>query len=267
MASPDPTPPRLHATVRGAAGPRVVLVHGFTQTEVSWRPVVERLDADHEVVCVDAPAHGGSGAIHTDLAEGAGLLAALPEAGGRGGAVWVGYSMGARLVLRLALGAPPDDRPRGIVLLGGTAGIDDPSERAARRRADEDLARSIEADGVDAFLERWVAQPLFGPRALEPDDLAARRANRAEDLAASLRLAGTGTMDPPWWDDLGGVRCPALVCWGAHDAKFAALGLRLAAGLGGETAVAAIPGAHHAAHLDDPEAFAALVATFVAALA
>lgn len=267
MTEPDPTPRRLHATVRGAAGPRVVLVHGFTQTGGSWRPVAERLEADHEVVCIDAPAHGGSGPIHADLAEGARLLAALPEAGGPGGAVWVGYSMGARLVLRLALDASPAQPPRGIVLIGGTAGIDDPDERAARRAADEALAASIEADGVDAFLERWVGQNLFGPRPLAPDDLAARRANRAEDLAASLRLAGTGTMEPPWWDELERVRCPALVVWGALDAKFAALGERLAAGIGPTATVAAIPGAHHAAHLDDPEAVAGLIARFTADLA
>jgi 2-succinyl-6-hydroxy-2,4-cyclohexadiene-1-carboxylate synthase len=264
MTETEPARRRLHATVRGAAGPRVVLVHGFTQTGVSWRPVADRLAADHEVVCVDAPAHGGSGAIHADLAEGARLLAALAEAGDPGTAVWVGYSMGARLVLRLALDADP--APRGIVLLGATAGIDDAAERAERAAADDALASTLEADGVDAFLDRWVAQPLFGPRPLAADDLAARRANRAEDLAASLRLAGTGTMDPPWWDELDRVRCPALVVWGALDDKFAALGERLAAGIGARASVAAIPGAHHAAHLDDPDAFSDLVATFVAAL-
>ena len=69
----------LHRVERGD-GPRVVLVHGFTQTLASWRPVADDLAADHRVVLVDAPGHGASAAVRADLATTAGLLA---EAGGR----------------------------------------------------------------------------------------------------------------------------------------------------------------------------------------
>ena len=69
----------LHRVERGD-GPRVVLVHGFTQTLASWRPVADDLAADHRVVLVDAPGHGASAAVRADLPTAAGLLA---EAGGR----------------------------------------------------------------------------------------------------------------------------------------------------------------------------------------
>jgi 2-succinyl-6-hydroxy-2,4-cyclohexadiene-1-carboxylate synthase len=241
----------LHVEMTGRGGPTVVLVHGFTQTAVSWRPVVERLAADHRVVCVDAPGHGGSAAVRADLVQGAAMLARVAP-----GAVHVGYSMGARLVLQLAVDHP--EVAAGVVLIGGTAGIDDDDERAARRAADEASARALEADGTRAFIDRWVAQPLFGPRRPAADDLAARYRQDPEALASSLRLAGTATMDPPRWSRLAEVTAPALVAWGEHDAKFAALGARLVAGLGAEALE--VPGAHHAAHLDRPDVVAAAIA-------
>ena len=121
----------------GAGPPRLVLVHGFTQTGRSWATIAADLATDHEVVLVDAPGHGGSGAAPVGLVQGAELLV---EAGGPG--VYVGYSMGGRLALHAALAAPSS--VLALVLVGATAGIEDPAERAARRAADEELAASIE---------------------------------------------------------------------------------------------------------------------------
>ncbi|MCB0964636.1 MAG: alpha/beta fold hydrolase [Acidimicrobiales bacterium] len=248
----SPSPPRLATVRRSTGGPRLVLIHGFTQTGGCWAPVWERLADRWTVDTVDLPGHGGSTDVDADLAECARLLGEVAADGGGPVAWWVGYSLGARALLRAAidglLGAP-------VVLLGATAGIDDPDERAARRAADEARAARLEADGVDAFLETWVTQPLFGPRRPSPADLAARRTNAAAGLARSLRRCGTGTMDPPWWGELDRVSVPALVAWGEHDAKFAELGRRLAAGIGGPVGTVEIAGAHHAAHLDAPDAF------------
>ncbi len=229
----------------------MVLLHGFTQTHVSWRSVVEQLGAAVEVVAPDLPGHGTAGAVRADLA---GAAARVAEA--TGPATYVGYSMGGRVALRLALDRP--DLVERLVLVGATAGIDDPAERAARREADEALARRIEAEGVDAFLDRWLAQPLFAGLTPAPDDLAARRANPPAGLAASLRLCGTGTMDPPWWDDLHRVAAPTTVVAGEHDAKFRALGARLATAVPTAELVV-VPGAGHACHLQAPDAVAALV--------
>ncbi|MBX3283989.1 MAG: alpha/beta fold hydrolase [Actinobacteria bacterium] len=252
-------PPPLHQVHAGESGPRVVLVHGFTQTHVAWMPVVAELVRDHQVVAVDLPGHGGSSEIAADLPLAARLLG---EAGGH--ATYVGYSLGGRVALRLALDHP--DLVDGLVLLGATAGIDDPAERAARRDADGALADRIVDDGLPRFLREWFAQPLFDGLRPDPADRAARLANSPAGLASSLRLAGTGTMDPPWWDELGSIEAPLLACAGARDAKFAALAERLAAGSAGPARVVLLDGCGHAAHLQDPAAFAAEVRTFVTAL-
>jgi 2-succinyl-6-hydroxy-2,4-cyclohexadiene-1-carboxylate synthase len=247
----------LHRVVEGT-GPSVVLVHGFTQTLASWAPVAAHLMLDHEVVRVDAPGHGGSVEVRADLSDGARLLG---EAGGHG--TYVGYSMGGRLALRLALDRP--DLVERLVLIGATAGIDDDTERAERKASDEALARSIEADGVDAFLRRWLALPLFAGLAPTSDDLAARHANTIAGLASSLRLAGTGTMDPSWWPDLHKIDTPTLVLAGAHDAKFTDLGRRLADAIGNNATFEPVPASGHAAHLQRSSVVAAKIRNHIAA--
>jgi 2-succinyl-6-hydroxy-2,4-cyclohexadiene-1-carboxylate synthase len=248
-----PTERRLAASVRGH-GPRVVLVHGFTQTGRSWDPIADHLAADHEVVTVDAPGHGDSAAVDADLPSGAELLGATG-----GPATYLGYSMGGRLCLHLALQRP--DLVERLVLVSATAGIDDPAERAARRAADEALAAGLERDGLEVFLTRWLAQPLFA--GLEDPGLDDRRRNTVAGLASSLRRAGTGTQRP-LWDELPGLDRPVLLVAGREDRKFVAAAERMAALLPHPT-VALVDGAGHTVHLERPAAFREVVSLWLAA--
>lgn len=231
------------ANSRTGTGDRLVLVHGFTQTGRSWKVVADALSSSHEVMAVDAPGHGDSGWVRADLPHAARLLG---DAGGP--ATYVGYSMGGRMCLQLAV-----DRPvlvERLVLISATAGIDDPADRQARRDSDEVLARSVERDGIDAFLVRWVAQPMFA--GLPDPDLTDRRRNTAAGLASSLRLAGAAAQ-VPLWDRLEQLSMPVLLVVGEQDAKFVALAQRMAAATGADVAV--VEGAGHAVHLEQPSAF------------
>jgi 2-succinyl-6-hydroxy-2,4-cyclohexadiene-1-carboxylate synthase len=246
-------PAELAATIRGR-GRRIVLVHGFTQTGRSWDATGDHLATDHEVVAVDAPGHGGSTAIEADLPLGAELLGTT---GGR--ATYVGYSMGGRLCLHLAVSRP--DLVERLVLVSATGGIDDPDERQARRDADDVLAETIERDGLEAFLQRWVAQPLFA--GLADPDLHDRRRNTAAGLAASLRLAGTGTQQP-LWARLPALDMPVLLVAGADDPKFVAAAERMS-GLLPHPTLEIVAGAGHTVHLEQPDAFLAVVDRWLAA--
>ena len=231
--------------------PRLVLVHGFTQTAVSWRPVIERVSARYEVVLPELPGHGGNVDVRL------GFEAAAAALGGAGGqATYVGYSMGGRLCLRLAVDRP--DLVRELVLVGASPGLDDPAERAARRNADEALAADIERDGTELFLSRWLAEPLFATLQPAADDVAARRRNPPAGLAAALRALGPGAQEP-LWDRLAELAMPVLLVTGEGDAKFAALAQRMAAAIGPNATVALVPGAGHAAHLERPDAFCRLL--------
>jgi 2-succinyl-6-hydroxy-2,4-cyclohexadiene-1-carboxylate synthase len=252
--SPEPEDGAVHSPT-GHRG-QVVLVHGFTQTLRSWDPVAARLAGRWQVVRVDLPGHGGSGGVRAGFAETAGLLGACGGAG-----AYVGYSLGGRLCLRLALDRP--DLVRALVLVGASPGIADPGARAERRAADEALAEGIERDGVAAFLDRWLAGPLFATLPAEAAGRADRLANTAEGLAAALRRLGAGVQEP-LWDRLGSLVPPTLLVAGALDARFAATAREMAAAAGPGVRVALVPGAGHAVHLERPGAVAALAEEFLA---
>jgi 2-succinyl-6-hydroxy-2,4-cyclohexadiene-1-carboxylate synthase len=235
----------LASTARGT-GERIVLVHGFTQTGRSWDRVAARLSATWEVVTVDAPGHAASATIRADLPEAAEMLGATG-----GPATYLGYSMGGRLCLHLALARP--ELVRRLVLVSATAGIEDPGERAARRQADEQLAASIERDGLDAFLDRWLALPLFATLPRDAAGLEERRQNTAEGLATSLRLTGTGTQDS-LWDRLGDLTMPVLLVAGELDARFVGIAERMA-GLIPGSSLEVVAEAGHSVHLERPDAF------------
>jgi len=245
----------LH-TERDGTGPRIVLVHGFTQTGRCWSPLAEDLATDHEVVRVDAPGHGRSAEVQAGLPDGARLIG---DAGGL--ATYVGYSMGARFLLHLGLLAP--SRVRALVLIGGTAGIEDPAQRAARRAQDLRTAQRLEEAGLEAFVDEWVAQPLFAT--LPPSGVfrEERLANTVPGLQSSLTRAGTGSQ-LPLWDRLAELAMPVLVVAGERDAKFAALAERMAAAIGENATLALVPDAGHAAHLEQPDAFLRILRPWLA---
>lgn len=223
----------------------LVLVPGFTQTAAAWDAVVARLPADADAIPVDVPS--GSDFVETAIAIG--------ERGGR--AVYAGYSMGGRLCLRLALDRP--DLVRGLVLLSASPGIADDAERVARREADEKLAREIERDGVDAFLERWLRQPLFSTLSEDAAGVDARRAgNTVASLTHALRALGPGIQEP-LWDRLGDLEPPFVPAAGVLDEKYVDIAFAMAEGVGPGVHPVLIGGAGHAAHLENPEGVASLL--------
>jgi 2-succinyl-6-hydroxy-2,4-cyclohexadiene-1-carboxylate synthase len=255
---PPPAPAALHVEVTGD-GPPLVLAHGFTQTGRLWGGFAERLGR-RRLVRVDLPGHAGSDEVRADLDRSGALLLAAGLAAADGDQVdLLGYSLGARVALHAALGAP--DRVRRLVLVGATGGIEDRGAREERRRRDEALADELERTGdLEGFLRRWVANPMLAT--LRAPDLGERRRNTATGLASSLRLAGTGTQRP-LWDELGTLGVPVLVVAGAADLRFCATGGRLADTVA-DGLLSLVPGAGHAAHLEQPVLTGRLVAGFLA---
>lgn len=246
--------------IYGSSGPapsygRVVLVHGFTQTSDSWHQSADLLAGGFEVVRMDLPGHGQSDRVRLDFA---GTAAAIGRAGGRG--VYVGYSMGGRLTLRLAL--ERRDLVQALVLVGASPGLADAADRAARRASDERLAREIEQMGTRAFLTSWLSQPLFAGLQPTAIDLAARRNNSPTGLAAALRHLGTGQQEP-LWEQLGQLDMPVLIVAGGLDHRSILVGERMAGSIGVNAQVATLPGTSHAPHLQEPKAFCQLLWRFL----
>jgi 2-succinyl-6-hydroxy-2,4-cyclohexadiene-1-carboxylate synthase len=233
----------------------VVLLHGFAGTGRAWDPVVARLDPQrYTPLAPDLRGHGAARdarPVSFDACV-ADVLAAVPER-----FELCGYSMGGRIALHVALAAPA--RVQRLLLVATTAGTEDEAERAARRADDEALAAFADRATIEQFADRWTAQPLFA--GTPPDAARIWREdllrNDPRALASALRGIGTGAM-APLWDRLGELTMPATVLVGERDAKFVALGDRLAAALPrGELVV--VPGAGHGLPREAPHAIAAVL--------
>lgn len=240
---------------RAGAGPRLAMIHGFTQSGRAWGPAGTELARHHTLLLLDAPGHGHSAGVATDLATGADMMAATVADQG-GPAAWLGYSMGGRFVLHVALRHP--EVVERLVLVSTTAGIDDPVERARRRASDEVLAGRLESEGLEPFLRWWLGQPLFSTLPAGAAQMETRLDGSAVGLAASLRLAGTGTQEP-LWDRLEQLSVPVLVIAGSLDAKYTALAERLGRAIGPLATVRILEGAGHSCHLEQPQQFVEVV--------
>ncbi len=234
-------------------GERIVLLHGFTQNSQCWEPFASHLAElmDMEIVALDAPGHGRTSSEHdsADLWESASLVA---QAGGH--AHYVGYSMGGRTALHLALLEP--NLVHSLTLIGATPGIADEHDRAARLAADIALAERLEVIGVPAFVDQWLDQPMFSGLTATTAHKDARLQNRAAGLAASLRNCGTGAQED-LRTRLTGLLSPTLVVVGELDLKFAALGEELPGVL------QRIVGTGHTAHLERPRLTAEAASRFM----
>jgi 2-succinyl-6-hydroxy-2,4-cyclohexadiene-1-carboxylate synthase len=253
--------------VRGS-GPPLVLLHGFTGCTAAWDEVAPELARRCTTIALDLPGHGRSPLP----ADSAGLDAAADgavetvRALGFERAAWLGYSLGGRVALHIALRHTA--RVARLILESCSPGIEDPGERAARAAADEAQAREIVVGGVAAFADAWAAQPLFRsqerlPRAVRERQREMRRSASAEGLAAALRALGVGRQ--AWLlPRLRDIAAPTLLVVGALDDKYRALALAMKQELGAGRAVI-VPDAGHTVHLEQPALFALAVLDFLGA--
>src|SRR4051812_19081171 len=112
----------------------LVLLHGFTQTRAAWRPIAARVAERYRLHAPDLRGHGAASDVRP-----VGFDAVLKDivALADGPVTLAGYSMGGRIAQLAAL-AHPGWVGR-LVLVSTSPGIADEDERAARRRADDEL--------------------------------------------------------------------------------------------------------------------------------
>ena len=234
--------------------PNLVLLHGFTNTGASWDQVVAALPERYRPLAPDIRGHGrasGTQPVSLDAVV-ADVRAAAPEP-----FELVGYSMGGRLALHVALALP--DRVQRLVLIGASPGIADPDARSQRREADERLAGEVEQMTIEAFAGRWAQTGVLAdqPPVVRAAVHADRLRNTPAGLAAALRGLGTGAL-PSLWERLGELTMPVELVVGERDEKFRGIAAEMVAALPGGR-VHLVDGAGHAAHLEAPGAVAALI--------
>jgi len=152
------------------------------------------------------------------------------------------------------------------VLESASPGLASEAERRLRQESDDELARSIELDGVEAFIDRWQRLPLFESQSGADEIVrsrlrALRLENSEEGLAGALRGLGTGAL-PSLWDALPAIHVPTLLLVGALDPKFVSIGERMAEALP-DARLVVVPGTGHAVHLERPDAWLEAVSGFL----
>lgn len=242
------------------SGPPLVLLHGFTGSAASWAEHAQVFGTSFTTYAIDLIGHGRMASqaaperyrMERCVQDLVALLDRLEVAS----TSLLGYSMGGRVALHLAVAAP--ERIEALVLESASPGIADPAERAARVRADEALADSIERDGLGAFVDRWERLPLFASQERLPEEV--RRRHRAQrlshdprGLANSLRGMGAGAMEPAW-ERLSTLVMPVLLLAGELDEKYVALAREMERRIPHASSLI-VPNAGHAVHLEAPEVY------------
>jgi pimeloyl-ACP methyl ester carboxylesterase len=247
-----------HHYVSKGEGPPVVLVHGLGGSLHAWWGVLENLALHHHVVAMDLRGHGRSAAGGSKASIGgyaddvAALIAALEVPA----VTLVGHSMGTLVAQHLAQTQP--ELVDNLILIGGISWFEPPL-----RKAYEERAATVEADGMDGVVDEWLPGAL-APRthAKLPQltgllrDLFLR--NEPASYAAACRAVANAPKIAR--DQIGQ---PTLLLVGDHDRSTP---IAMAEELHAEIPVSrvrVIPAAAHWATLEQPDFIASAILEFL----
>lgn len=239
----------------------MLALHGFTLTGAQFAPLAGYVD--RSILAPDLPGHGESASTPAVVPDAIAALADLLTDIDQPAPV-LGYSMGGRLALSLALDRP--ELVKRVVVVSAGPGIEDEYARAMRVAEDEELAVRIRRDGVRRLLDEWLSAPVTSTESVDEPERRADRALREENSAAGLAdaLRGFGQGSYPYFGDrLGELGMPLLAVSGGADARYTGQAAALAAAVpDGQSAV--IPGVGHNVILEAPEELGRLVDEFLA---
>ncbi len=231
----------------------LVCLHGFTGGPESWDAVlagIPNVDARCPPLVGHDPAVPLAAASFEDEVDR--LAGSLPRPVGDRYHL-AGYSLGGRLALGLLV------RHRELfdsaTLIGVHPGLASERRRRERIAADEALARKLEEEGVEAFVDHWEGLALFEtqrglPREVLADQRTRRLEHRAEGLAHALRVLGLGRM-PDYRGVLPQLDLPVHLMAGERDEKFCRLAEAMAEALP-RGRVEVVPGVGHNLLLEAP---------------
>lgn len=243
-------------------GEPVLFLHGFTGTGDTWKEIASSIPC--HAVMPDLAGHGRTLPATFNLeAEAKAMKQIMDDAEILSFHV-VGYSMGGRLALALAILYPTS--VRSLVLESASPGLDTEAERELRRQSDEKLAQKIEQDGIETFVDFWEKIPMFEtqkslPAPIRESVRRERLSQSTSGLASSLRGMGTGAQKS-YWNRLHELTMPVLLLTGTLDQKFTNIARRMKTSIPNCKWIE-FDGAGHAVHVEQREKFGTIVKTFL----
>lgn len=200
----------LRAGPARAGDTTLVLLHGFSESLLTWRFVLDRVAREHPVVALDLPGFGMSEKPEGryDLEGMVGRLEDFLARNTSGPLVLVGHSMGGELATALALDNP--ERIKGLILiapagLGVTSALGDSGSRA----------RAVAAWATAALA---FVLPIHDPAWLEESDSGAVYELTGDSAYARVTREVIERFDfGALAGRYGEVRQPVLLIWGRQD--------------------------------------------------
>ncbi|XP_076898989.1 protein PHYLLO, chloroplastic-like isoform X2 [Bidens hawaiensis] len=261
----------------------IVFLHGFLGTSEDWIPIITAMSASSRCIALDLPGLGSSKMhVHDDMDREAdlsmklvaGMLNKLFLILTASKVTVVGYSMGARIALYLALRC--NKMVKGAVIISGSPGLDDEVKRSVRSVKDDFLARAIVSYRLDLFMETWYSGELWRSLRSHPqfNQIVASRMkhDNVEALAKALSDLSTGRQ-PSLWEDLKHNKSPILLIVGDKDEKFKKIGQSMWSKLKSQDhsvkrlhTMVKIPDSGHAVHIENPLLVIQSISEFVTRL-
>lgn len=257
----------FHYSFRGDRNnPLILFLHGFMGDRQEFNEIISLLSNQFCCLAVDLPGHGqtrvvGGEECYTMPNTAQSLINWLDQLIVHN-CFLVGYSMGGRLALYLALHFPKYFSK--VVLESASPGLKSQGDRLERMKRDFELAKDLETSDFLLFLSNWYNQPLFASLKKYPDFelMKARRLhNNPLDLAKSLRNMSTGCQ-PSLWENVKHNTIPLLLLVGEYDEKFRAINSEITQ-LCPSAQLEIVSHAGHNIHLENPKAWIEKVGLFL----
>ena len=210
--------------------PVVLFLHGFMGSLADFQEVANLLNDDFCCLLIDLPGHGKT-EVKSDLDYGMERVAIaiidLLEQLAIKQCFLVGYSMGGRLALYLAVHFP-QYFPQ-VVLESASPGLENEAERVKRIEQDLIVVNRLKSQDLNLFLQQWYSNPLFSSFVKHPNyqkAIARRLNNNPNKLVKSLIHMGLG-VQPSLWHQLEFIQPKILLIVGALDLKFTKINQRI----------------------------------------
>lgn len=244
-------------------GEPVVLIHGYTDSDLDWAPLVPSLSRDFRLIVVDLRGHGASSkpdCCYTRL-DFAYDIKLLLDALHVQRADIVGHSLGSIVAQTFAEFWP--ERTRRVILISSTGGPP-PAAAPVKPKLDYEAAIRKLREPIDPdspFMIEWWASP-------EPVDPLFMRRQRRNAAAIPLRVwlavLDQGLVDSDLRRTLPKLAAPTLLIWGSADPIMQPAVRRTLRDALPHAKVKIFPGLGHNPFWEDPRGCAAVINAFLA---
>ena len=256
---------RIALNLREAGrGPLILFFHGITSNSAVFMPLMARLSDRFTTIAVDQRGHGLSDkpAGGYGACDYASDVAALIRALGRGPAILVGHSLGARNSVTVAARHP--DLVRSVVAIDFTPYIEDEVLDALEARVNAGSQLFTDLGAVEAYLaDRYPNMPATAIRIRAESGYCAVDGG-IRPLASPEAMAQTVTgLRADLTQAYRDVRRPVLIVRGETSKLVSAAALAKTSRLRPDLPVVVVPGADHYVNEVSPEITLAAITNFI----